>query len=121
MMHGAGVAVAKSIASKIVLNNELGQLNSVMAVSENVIVLGIYPLYNYVYRQTFQTFAGSFFLLSAVMGVIPLVLFIYVFLVEPAEFVEKEPKKSPPSGISIIGDSLKIDSTQQNATPEKQV
>ncbi|RZF37387.1 hypothetical protein LSTR_LSTR009738 [Laodelphax striatellus] len=121
MMHGAGVAVAKSIASKIVLNNELGQLNSVMAVSENVIVLGIYPLYNYVYRQTFQTFAGSFFLLSAVMGVIPLVLFIYVFLVEPAEFVEKEPKKSPPTGISIIGDSLKIDSTQQNATPEKQV
>lgn len=46
-----------------------------MAVCENVIVLGIYPLYNYVYRKTFENFPGAFFLLTATMGVIPVILF----------------------------------------------
>lgn len=89
MMHGAGVAVAKSIASKVVLGTELGQLNSVMAVSENFFILGIFPLYNYVYEKTFQTLTGAFFLFSAVLGVIPLVLFCYVRWIETNDKTEE--------------------------------
>ncbi|XP_075230535.1 putative peptidoglycan muropeptide transporter SLC46 [Lycorma delicatula] len=106
MMHGAGVAVAKSIASKVVQGTELGQLNSVMAVSENVIVLGIYPLYNFVYRKTFQTFTGAFFLLSAGMGILPVILFCYVFWIEI-------------SSNNIIGKDEKVKENTENKNDEE--
>lgn len=53
----------------------LAQLNSVRGMLETLAPIIIYPLYNQLYKLTFETLPGAFFLLTAVITVPVVILF----------------------------------------------
>ncbi|XP_029344035.1 uncharacterized protein LOC100572522 isoform X2 [Acyrthosiphon pisum] len=75
IFHGAAFTVSTSMASKLVDNSELAQLNSVRGMLETLAPIIIYPLYNQLYKLTFETLPGAFFLLTAVITVPVVILF----------------------------------------------
>ncbi|XP_050538823.1 uncharacterized protein LOC126904128 isoform X2 [Daktulosphaira vitifoliae] len=75
IFHGAAFAVSASMASKLVENTELAQLNSVRGMLETLAPIIVYPLYNQVYKMTFETLSGAFFLVTAVLTIPVVILF----------------------------------------------
>lgn len=53
----------------------LAQLNSVRGMLETLAPIIIYPLYNQLYKLTFETLPGAFFLLTAAITLPVVILF----------------------------------------------
>jgi len=66
--------MCRTIISTIIPNNEIGKVYSVASSFEAVSSLISSPLYTYVYEKTFTVFPGAFFLITAGVGVISLIL-----------------------------------------------
>lgn len=65
MMNGTMVVVNKSILSKLVLQDEVGNLFAFVGVVDSVSPLLLVPTYNTVYKATIETLPGTFYLISA--------------------------------------------------------
>ncbi|KAK9873127.1 hypothetical protein WA026_021362 [Henosepilachna vigintioctopunctata] len=74
----ASIAV-RSLMSKLVAANELGQTNSVLSLFEATLPMIFGPLYTTVYRKTVNTFPGTYFLVSVGIRIFGLTLFIWLY------------------------------------------
>lgn len=66
--------MCRSLISSIIPNNEIGKVYSIASSFEAVSSLIASPLYTYVYSQTFTFFAGAFYLITAGVYLINLML-----------------------------------------------
>lgn len=73
--HARFIAV-KSMLSKIVDQNELGRVYSVLAVTENIDMIIFTPIYSILYNKTLDFLPGTFFLFSEVFLVGALIVFV---------------------------------------------
>ncbi|XP_068081305.1 proton-coupled folate transporter [Anabrus simplex] len=80
IMHGAALTVQKSIVTKLVSSDEMGQVNSILSLTEALVPIVVFPLYNTVYLQTLSVFPGAFYLLSAGLTLPSIVTFSVVFV-----------------------------------------
>ena len=71
--------MCRTIISTIIPNNEIGKVYSLASSFEAVSGLIASPLYTYIYEKTFIAFAGAFFLITAGVGAISLILTYCVF------------------------------------------
>lgn len=72
----------KSIVSKIIPENELGKVLSVLGLIDLIDAFIFPTLYSFVYRHTVETFLGAIYFLSEFFFVLTLLMFviIYIFL-----------------------------------------
>jgi PCFT/HCP family folate transporter-like MFS transporter 1/3 len=68
----------RSIVSVVVAHDEIGKVYSLTTCFEALSGLGAGPLYNAVYQNSFTTFPGAFYLLTAGIFAINLILTIFV-------------------------------------------
>lgn len=71
--------MCRSLIATVVPNNEIGKVFSIASSFEAVSSLIASPLYTFIYSTTFKTFAGAFYLITAGVYVINLVLIYCVF------------------------------------------
>lgn len=72
--HVKYVAI-KSMLSKLVEQNELGRVYSVLGVTENIDSIIFTPIYSLIYYKTLDYIPGSFFLFSNVFQMAALIVF----------------------------------------------
>lgn len=70
--------MCRSIISSIIPNNEIGKIYSITSSFEALSGLGAAPLYAYIYSQTLTYFAGAFYLITAFVYCINLLLAFFV-------------------------------------------
>lgn len=70
--------MCRSLIATVVPGNEIGKVFSLTSSFEAVSSLIASPLYTYIYSKTFTTFAGAFYLITAGVYVINLVLIVCV-------------------------------------------
>ncbi|KAJ8954116.1 hypothetical protein NQ314_007145 [Rhamnusium bicolor] len=79
MLNGTSFIAMRSIVSKLVPSNELGQINSLFGVAEAIIPLVYGPLYSKIYAKTIETFPGAFFLVGGVLTAPAIIIFIWLY------------------------------------------
>jgi len=75
MMNGTMIVVNKSILSKLVAQEEVGNLFAFVGVVDSVSPLILVPIYNILYKATFETLPGTFYLLSAGLTIPAFIVF----------------------------------------------
>jgi MFS transporter, PCFT/HCP family, solute carrier family 46 (folate transporter), member 1 len=71
--------MSRSLISSVIPNNETGKVYSIASSFEAVSSLVASPLYTFIYAKTFTFFAGAFYLITAGVYVINLILAYSVF------------------------------------------
>ncbi|KAL0892463.1 hypothetical protein ABMA27_015572 [Loxostege sticticalis] len=80
ILNGTGMLALRSIFSKLVASDELGKINSIIGITENLMPLVYVPLYTQVYTATMEALPGAVFLLGAAMTIPAFVVFIFLFV-----------------------------------------
>lgn len=70
------VTSIRTIVSKIVLSEELGQVNSLFSVFEGLIPLAFVPIYVQFYQATINTMPGAFFLVGGALIFLVILIFL---------------------------------------------
>lgn len=76
MLGGGSFIAIRSISSKIVHNNELGKLNSILYTAEILTTMIYSPMYAKLYSVTLTTLPGAFYLLGGVLMVPAVFIFL---------------------------------------------
>lgn len=76
LFSGTSFIAVRSIASKLVNNDELGKVNSLLSVAESLMPLLYTPLYAQVYANTMDTLPGAFFLMGGALTVPAIVIYV---------------------------------------------
>ncbi|CAH0749896.1 unnamed protein product [Diatraea saccharalis] len=92
ILNGTSLLALRSITSKLVAPNELGKVNSIFSLTENLMPLVYVPLYTKVYTATMEILPGAVFLLGAAMTLPAVIVFICLF-VEHRKGLKKKPVK----------------------------
>ncbi|CAH2991986.1 unnamed protein product [Chilo suppressalis] len=92
ILNGTSLLALRSITSKLVAPNELGKVNSIFSLTENLMPLVYVPLYTKVYSATMEVLPGAVFLLGAAMTLPAVVVFLCLF-VEHRKGLKKKPEK----------------------------
>ncbi|XP_039749014.1 uncharacterized protein LOC120625842 [Pararge aegeria] len=79
ILNGTSLLAMRSIVSKLVLPTEFGKVNSIFALTENLMPLVYVPLYTQVYVATMEVLPGAVFLMGAAMTLPAVVIFIWLF------------------------------------------
>ncbi|XP_045764912.1 solute carrier family 46 member 3-like isoform X1 [Maniola jurtina] len=79
ILNGTSLLAMRSIVSKLVLPSEFGKVNSIFALTENLMPLVYVPLYTQVYVATMEVLPGAVFLMGAAMTLPAVVVFIWLF------------------------------------------
>ncbi|XP_026742877.1 proton-coupled folate transporter-like [Trichoplusia ni] len=69
MFSSAGATSLRSIATKLVNNDEVGKTSSLISISEALVPVIYSPVYSKVYLSTLSTMPGAFYLISAALAV----------------------------------------------------
>ncbi|KAK9891132.1 hypothetical protein WA026_013450 [Henosepilachna vigintioctopunctata] len=85
IFHGTSHIAMRSIISKIVPPNELGQATSVFGVCEAVMPLLFGPFYSTLYNYTLRSFPGTFYLVSAGTYLIAMMLYYWLYRTDKIE------------------------------------
>ncbi|XP_037299543.1 proton-coupled folate transporter-like isoform X2 [Manduca sexta] len=78
ILNGTSLLAIRSIFSKLVEPNELGKVNSLIGLTENLMPLVYVPLYTKVYTATMEVLPGAVFLMGAGMTVPAFCVFIWL-------------------------------------------
>ncbi|XP_050680090.1 proton-coupled folate transporter-like [Leptidea sinapis] len=78
MLNGTSLLAIRSIVSKLVATDELGKVNSIFGLCENLTPLLYIPMYTKVYTSTMEVLPGAVFLVGSAM-VLP-TLFVFIWL-----------------------------------------
>ncbi|XP_050422969.1 proton-coupled folate transporter-like [Adelges cooleyi] len=81
MMAGSSYIVVRSILSKVVPQNELGQVSAIIAVIETLVPVVYKPLYSAIYNTTLNVFPGTFYIVGAIMLIPAIIIYIWMYLV----------------------------------------
>ncbi|XP_050538927.1 proton-coupled folate transporter-like [Daktulosphaira vitifoliae] len=79
IFHGAGSIATRSMFTKLVEANELGQVCAVLGIFEAFVPLIYAPMYSSFYRATMQTFPGAFFLLGGGLTIPAFFIFLWMY------------------------------------------
>ncbi|XP_068630638.1 lysosomal proton-coupled steroid conjugate and bile acid symporter SLC46A3-like [Battus philenor] len=69
----------RSMASKLVLSEEMGKMNSLFSLVETLAALVFDPTYSTMYSKTISIFTGTIYLFSATMTIPPIMMLIWLF------------------------------------------
>ncbi|CAH0727980.1 unnamed protein product, partial [Brenthis ino] len=79
ILNGTSLLALRAIVSKLVAVDEFGKVNSIFALTENLMPLVYVPLYTKVYVATMETLPGAVFLMGSAMTLPGVVVFIFLF------------------------------------------
>ncbi|XP_073951268.1 lysosomal proton-coupled steroid conjugate and bile acid symporter SLC46A3-like [Choristoneura fumiferana] len=79
MLNGTSLLAMRSIISKLVASDELGKVNSIFGLTENLMPLLYVPLYTTVYTATMEVLPGAVFLMGATMTTPAVAVFFWLF------------------------------------------
>ncbi|XP_045492900.1 solute carrier family 46 member 3-like [Colias croceus] len=80
ILNGTALLALRSIVSKLVEQDEFGRVNSIFALTENLMPLIYVPLYTKVYTATMEVLPGAVFLLGSAMTLPAVMVFIWLFI-----------------------------------------
>ncbi|XP_044728955.1 uncharacterized protein LOC123292386 [Chrysoperla carnea] len=89
ILNGTSFIAMRSMVSKLVPNEELGQVMSIFGVCEALMPLVYGPMYGAVYSKTMHTMPGAFFVLGGLLTIPALVIFLWLYTE-----MQKNPPKS---------------------------
>ncbi|XP_045469355.1 uncharacterized protein LOC123677009 [Harmonia axyridis] len=92
VFNGSSHIAMRSIMSKLVTPNELGQTFSLFGLCEAFTPLLCGPLYSYVYHQTIENFPGAFYFVSVCLHTGAFLIFLWLFLLR-RDVVQNETMK----------------------------
>ncbi|XP_047985958.1 solute carrier family 46 member 3-like isoform X2 [Leguminivora glycinivorella] len=78
ILNGTSLLAMRSIMSKLVAPDELGKVNSIFGLTENLMPLIYVPLYTTVYTRTMDVLPGAVFLMGAGMSVPAIAVFFWL-------------------------------------------
>ncbi|CAH2075029.1 unnamed protein product, partial [Iphiclides podalirius] len=79
ILNGTSFLALRSIISKMVATDELGKVNSLFALTENLMPLLYIPLYTKMYSATMEVLPGAVFMIGAVMTFPAIIVFSWLF------------------------------------------
>ncbi|CAK1603870.1 unnamed protein product [Parnassius mnemosyne] len=79
ILNGTSLLALRSILSKLVAADEFGKVNSLFALTENLMPLLYIPMYTKMYTATMEGLPGAVFLLGAAMTLPAVCAFIWFF------------------------------------------
>uniref|UniRef100_A0A1B6D9S0 Major facilitator superfamily (MFS) profile domain-containing protein n=1 Tax=Clastoptera arizonana TaxID=38151 RepID=A0A1B6D9S0_9HEMI len=82
LMHGASNTASRSIITKIVDGNELGQVFGVIGAVDVFVPIVTFPVYNLVYKNTLLFMPGAFYFVSVFLTSIVFMLFLITYIVQ---------------------------------------
>ncbi|XP_061709688.1 probable peptidoglycan muropeptide transporter SLC46 isoform X1 [Cydia pomonella] len=78
ILNGTALLATRSIMSKLVAPDELGKVNSIFGLTENLMPLIYVPLYTTVYTHTMEVLPGAVFLMGACMSIPAIAVFSWL-------------------------------------------
>ncbi|XP_063531905.1 lysosomal proton-coupled steroid conjugate and bile acid symporter SLC46A3-like isoform X2 [Cydia strobilella] len=78
ILNGTSLLAVRSIMSKLVAPDELGKVNSIFGLTENLMPLIYVPLYTTVYTHTMEILPGAVFLMGACMSIPAIAVFFWL-------------------------------------------
>ncbi|XP_055301314.1 uncharacterized protein LOC129567949 [Sitodiplosis mosellana] len=87
---GAAIIAMRSLASKTVPSNEIGQVNSLFGIVGSISPLVYSPILVAIYSATISKMPGAFFLFGGFMSIPGALLFIWIYMINRAEAKERE-------------------------------
>ncbi|CAG4936874.1 unnamed protein product [Colias eurytheme] len=79
----------RSMASKLVRDEEMGKMNSLFSLVETLAALLFDPTYSILYARTISIFTGSVFIFSAVMSIPAIAILMWLFIQHRRERKER--------------------------------
>ncbi|XP_063379508.1 lysosomal proton-coupled steroid conjugate and bile acid symporter SLC46A3-like [Cydia fagiglandana] len=79
ILNGTSLLAIRSIMSKLVAPDELGKVNSIFGLTENMMPLIYVPLYTTVYTHTMEVLPGAVFLVGASLSLPAVAVFFWLF------------------------------------------
>ncbi|XP_038210470.1 solute carrier family 46 member 3-like [Zerene cesonia] len=80
ILNGTALLALRSIVSKLVEADEFGKVNSIFALTENLMPLIYVPLYTRVYTATMEVLPGAVFLMGSGMTLPAIAVFLFLFV-----------------------------------------
>lgn len=111
IIHGAGSIATRSIFTKLVTPDELGQVSAVIGVFEAFVPMIYVPMYSAFYKATMKTFPGAYFLLGGGLTIPAIFVFLWMYKGnKEREAREIENKKSEiiQKNSELMNDTIKI-------------
>ncbi|XP_047986531.1 solute carrier family 46 member 3-like isoform X1 [Leguminivora glycinivorella] len=78
ILNGTSLLAMRSIMSKVVTPDELGKVNSIFGLTENLMPLIYVPLYTTVYTHTMEVLPGAVYLMGAGLSVPAVAVFVWL-------------------------------------------
>ncbi|XP_044756762.1 proton-coupled folate transporter-like [Coccinella septempunctata] len=85
VFNGSSHIALRSIMSKLVSVQELGQTNSLFGMCEALTPLICGPLYSFVYNSTIAFMPGAFFFVSGMFHVVAFFIFLWIYLMHKVD------------------------------------
>lgn len=79
IFHGTSLVAFRSILSKLVPANQLGQALAVSSLIETIVPAIFRPLYNVIYYKTIHFLPGAFYLLGGMLNVSGIFVFLWMY------------------------------------------
>ncbi|XP_045469354.1 proton-coupled folate transporter-like [Harmonia axyridis] len=112
IFNGSSHIAMRSIMSKLVTSDELGQTFALFGLCEALTPLLCGPLYSYVYQKTIEKFPGAFYFVSACLHTGAFLIFLWLYFLRTKNVVRNEAMKDN-GNVEILdkteGDLLKSD------------
>lgn len=80
IFSGSGTIAMRSIATKLVDQNDVGKIQSLFGICEGLAPLIYSSMYSQLYIATINTLPGAFYLLGAALISPAIFIFLYVFM-----------------------------------------
>ncbi|XP_025410659.1 uncharacterized protein LOC112683722 isoform X2 [Sipha flava] len=92
IFHGTAFVAMRSILSKLVPANELGQVLAVFSLAETVVPAIFRPLYSVIYQKTLNWFPGAFYIFGGTINLPGVLIFLWMYFEKSKkqEFTEEK-------------------------------
>lgn len=111
IIHGAGSIATRSIFTKLVTPDELGQVSAVVGVFEAFVPMIYVPMYSAFYKATMKTFPGAYFLLGGGLTIPAVFIFLWMYKgnkEREAREIENKKSEKIQNNSELTNDTIKI-------------
>ncbi|XP_031356797.1 proton-coupled folate transporter-like isoform X1 [Photinus pyralis] len=89
VFNGTAFAASRSIITKLVLDQDLGKVNSLFGMAEAITTLIYGPAFSALYKSTIQIFPGTFFVVGSCLTIPPIIMYIWLYSKRNERFVSE--------------------------------
>ncbi|XP_045764915.1 proton-coupled folate transporter-like isoform X2 [Maniola jurtina] len=93
MFNATSFTALRSISSKLVSTDELGKMSSVFNLTEVLTSMVFGPVYSWIYMVSLKIDSGIIYYCSTVLTVPPILIFVWFYIQNRKEILEKNTKK----------------------------